>query len=255
MDKKLNVIVTGGSRGFGRSLVKQFVNKGHRVLYTSSSKSGHIDDIPNAKHIVMDVRISDPDRVYNTFDQFMPNGVDIWINNAAISDGNRKFLDTSSSRLKQIVDTNLYGTLISTKLAIDLMTPYRKGHIFNVIGAGAGGSITPDYAVYGSTKAGVTQFTRTLQKELAMESCPIGLHLLSPGMMATELLEENLCEQKRIIYNILCEYPDIVATEFVPKIVDIVQKNQKNQKLNYMTPSRILHYFLTASSRKDRFYR
>lgn len=64
----------------------------------------------------------------------------------------------------EVVTTNLLGSLLATRAAIQLMGGQETvGHIFNVDGAGADGTPTPQYAAYGATKSG----------ELQIESCPM----------------------------------------------------------------------------------
>lgn len=55
--------------------------------------------------------------------------------------------------------------------------------------AGADGFATPQYAAYGATKAALPQLLGSLQSELAGSA--VGVHIVSPGMMLTELLLEN----------------------------------------------------------------
>ena len=57
--------------------------------------------------------------------------------------------------MQEVVSTNLTGSLLCTKRAMQLMAAQKsRGHIFNMDGAGAGGAATPYYAAYGATKAG-----------------------------------------------------------------------------------------------------
>ena len=66
------------------------------------------------------------------------------------------FLDTSPEQLQQVVETNLLGTLLCSRRALQLMAAQpRGGHVFNLDGAGADGLPTPCYAAYGATKAGL----------------------------------------------------------------------------------------------------
>ena len=53
--------------------------------------------------------------------------------------------------------------------------------MFNMLGAGSDGSPTVKYAAYGHTKAGMTQLTKTLAKEVAGTN--VAVHALSPGMV------------------------------------------------------------------------
>ncbi|KAJ0698601.1 putative chlorophyll(ide) b reductase [Helianthus annuus] len=63
---------------------------------------------------------------------------------------------------------------------------HKAGHIFNMDGAGSGGSSTPLTAVYGSTKCGLRQLQSSLLKECRKSK--VGVHTASPGMVLTDLL-------------------------------------------------------------------
>ena len=66
------------------------------------------------------------------------------------------FTDCTSEQLQNIVQTNLVGSLLCARGAWRVMRRQTTGgHIFNIDGAGADGSPTPQYAAYGATKAGM----------------------------------------------------------------------------------------------------
>ena len=65
------------------------------------------------------------------------------------------FIDSTPQQLQQVVSTNMTGTLLCTRAAMQVMQKQDGGgHIFNMDGAGADGMPTPQYAAYGATKAG-----------------------------------------------------------------------------------------------------
>lgn len=274
--KPLNVVITGGSKGLGRALVKGFSKEGHNVLFTSRSPQNihsTLDDVPlplaasgRVVGLVADAaNTRDMDNLEISIERNFGYGlVDVWINNAALSDGNTPFVLTPVDRMKRIIDTNLYGTMAASQRAVEIGEKKkrrlnhriggRKLHLFNVSGAGGDGSLTPEYAAYGATKAAIVQFTRTLQREMAVDN-GIGVHLISPGMMATDLLAENVCERKRAIYNILCEEPDVVADALVPQICAVVGRGSTGEFLHFMTLSRVLLSLVKAPWTRDRFFR
>ena len=83
------------------------------------------------------------------------------------------FVDSSPEQLQQIVSTNMVGTLLCTRAAMQVMQKQSGGgHIFNMDGAGADGMPTPQYAAYGATKAGmlVQEEQRQMCKSLIVRS-------------------------------------------------------------------------------------
>ena len=67
----------------------------------------------------------------------------------------QSFLDASPEQITEVVQTNLLGTMLCTKAAMQVRASQAKGgHIFNMDGAGANNLPSPMYAAYGATKAG-----------------------------------------------------------------------------------------------------
>lgn len=67
----------------------------------------------------------------------------------------QSLVDAKPEQIVEVVTTNLLGSLLATRAAIQLMGGQATaGHVFNVDGAGADGSPTPQYAAYGATKSG-----------------------------------------------------------------------------------------------------
>ena len=70
------------------------------------------------------------------------------------------FTEATPEQLQEVVATNLTGSLLCTRRAMQIMSQQKtRGHIFNMDGAGADGVATPQYAAYGATKAGMQQAT------------------------------------------------------------------------------------------------
>ncbi|KAH9762307.1 putative chlorophyll(ide) b reductase NYC1 [Citrus sinensis] len=120
-------------------------------------------------------------------------------------------------RSLEIVSTNLVGSILCTREAMRVMRDQPKGgHIFNMDGAGSGGSSTPLTAFYGSTKCGLRQLQASLFKE--SKRSKVGVHTASPGMVLTDLLLSGSTIQNKLMFNIICELPETVAKTLVPRI-------------------------------------
>lgn len=131
-----------------------------------------------------------------------------------------------------------------------VITSQKKvGHIFNMDGAGSGGSSTPLTAVYGSTKCGLRQLQSSLLKECRRTK--IGVHTASPGMVLTELLLSGSSLKNKQMFNIICELPETVARSLVPRM-RVVKGSGK--AINYLTPPRILLALVTAWLRQGRWF-
>ena len=93
------------------------------------------------------------------------------------------FLDSSPEQLQQVVSTNMTGTLLCTRAALQVMQKQSSGgHIFNMDGAGADGMPTPQYAAYGATKAGMSLAACTLPQSRWKQNCSGVQHGMQRGV-------------------------------------------------------------------------
>ncbi|CAI9285941.1 unnamed protein product [Lactuca saligna] len=269
-----NVVITGSTRGLGKALAREFLLSGDRVVIASRSKesvdmtikeleenlqegvasaaSSCRKKLANAKVVGTSCDVCDPNDVRNLAN-FAVNelgSIDIWINNAGTNKGFRPLLEFTDQDIQQIVSTNLVGSILCTREAMHVMSNQHKaGHIFNMDGAGSGGSSTPLTAVYGSTKCGLRQLQSSLFKE--SKKSKVGVHTASPGMVLTDLLLSGSTIQNKQMFNIICELPETVARTLVPRM-RVVKGSGK--AINYLTPPRILLALVTAWVRRGRWF-
>nr|CAB3475676.1 unnamed protein product [Digitaria exilis] len=226
-----NVVITGSTRGLGKALAREFLLSGDHVVITSRSPESVLQTIKELEENIQEgisvakkrerKTLSHAKVVGTACDVCKPEdvkklvnfaidelgSVDIWINNAGTNKGFRPLVTFSDDDITQIVSTNLVGSLLCTREAMNVMQYQEKGgHIFNMDGAGSGGSSTPLTAVYGSTKCGLRQFQASLLKESRRSK--VGVHTASPGMVLTDLLlrcipskeKEAACLLGRAVY-------------------------------------------------------
>ncbi|KAK1290515.1 hypothetical protein QJS10_CPB18g01175 [Acorus calamus] len=270
-----NVVITGSTRGLGKALAREFLLSGDRVVVASRSpesvdmtvqeleenlKEGILavangasrTNLSHAKVVGTACDVSRPDDVRKLADFATSElgSIDIWINNAGMNKGFRPLLQFTNEDINQIVSTNLVGSLICTREAMRVIGSQQKGgHIFNMDGAGSGGSSTPLTAVYGSTKCGLRQLQASLLKE--SKRSKVGVHTASPGMVLTDLLLSGSTLRNKQMFNIICELPETVARTLVPRM-RIVKGSGK--AINYLTPPRILLALVTAWLRRGRWF-
>ena len=246
LGNQLNIVITGGTQGLGRSFAEEFLNHNDNVFVLARNVDNIINaNVSNMK--VLQCNVQSKNDIQNAVDTLLNdmnvNSIDIWINNAGISGGNRSLLELSDEKITEIINTNLIGTCNACKIVHNVMKNQASGGaIFNLAGAGSDGSATPGYPVYGATKAGIVQLTKTLQKE--WENTNVDVHLISPGMMLTDLLTDNLHMDTLKVIEFLCSHPDIVALHLVPRIRAAYYK-EENEYIRYLTILRILGKVIT----------
>ncbi|KAK9269589.1 hypothetical protein L1049_001365 [Liquidambar formosana] len=268
-----NVVITGSTRGLGKALAREFLLSGDRVVVASRSpesvhktvreleenlkegmitRGGSSRHLAHAKVVGIPCDVCEPEDVQKlaNFAVGELGSIDIWINNAGTNKGFRPLLQFSDEDITQIVSTNLVGSLLCTREAMRVMRNQdRKGHIFNMDGAGSGGSSTPLTAVYGSTKCGLRQLQASLLDECKRSK--VGMHTASPGMVLTDLLLSGSTKENKQMFNIICELPETVARTLVPRM-RVVKGTGK--AINYLTPPRILLALVTAWLRRGRWF-
>jgi 3-oxoacyl-[acyl-carrier protein] reductase len=179
-------IVTGGSRGIGRAIVRALAREGAKVAFTYIQNKAAADEIANGGTIVAfqaDVANFDQakDLVKQVKEKF--GRIDILINNAGIT-RDKLLLMMSEKDWDDVLDTNLKGAFNLTKPVVGVMLRQRSGTILNITSisgiVGMGGQVN-----YSSSKAGMIGFTKALAKEIAKAN--ITVNALALGFVETDM--------------------------------------------------------------------
>jgi 3-oxoacyl-[acyl-carrier protein] reductase len=181
------VLVTGSSRGVGRSICDQLTERGDLVF--GCSRSGENELVrKNYRHFVLDV--CDEVAVRGMFAAIAATTpkLDLVINNAGVSTA-RLALVTSAAEFTEVVQSNLVGAFVVMREAIRMMKRVRFGRIvnfssINVPLASVGASS------YNASKAGLEKLGETLSRECATDDITInciGLSLVAGSGMVEEL--------------------------------------------------------------------
>ncbi|MGB9839104.1 3-oxoacyl-[acyl-carrier-protein] reductase [Thermovenabulum sp.] len=184
-------IVTGGSRGIGKSICIKLAEKGCNVVinYVKNESfalevAREIENMGQGAYLVKkDVsKIKEAEElieeVYKKF-----NNIDILVNNAGITK-DTLFLRMTEEDFDKVLDTNLKGTFNVTKAAVKYMVKKRFGRIINIssiVGIyGNAGQVN-----YAAAKAGIIGFTKALAKELGSRG--ITVNAVAPGFIKTDM--------------------------------------------------------------------
>jgi NAD(P)-dependent dehydrogenase (short-subunit alcohol dehydrogenase family) len=134
----------------------------------------------------MDVR--EEEQVYRLVEAVIQEfgRIDIWINNAGYSNAAGMMLDMNPQDALDMFMSNDLGVLQCTQAIMRYMLPRKQGLLINIYGNGSFLRPASPTGLYGTTKAWITSFTRTLATELKGS----GVRILgfSPGMMTTDML-------------------------------------------------------------------
>ena len=186
------VVVTGSTRGFGLAIARAFVEAGAKVVITGRSQEAVERSLngmqagERAAGFVLDVR--EEAQVHglakNAIEKF--GHFDIWINNAGYSSAAGMLLDMDPREALDMFLTNDMGAMYGAQAAMKHFLPRKQGLLVNIYGNGSFLRPATPTALYGTTKAWLTSFTRSL----ANENKGSGVQILgfSPGMMSTDML-------------------------------------------------------------------
>lgn len=192
------VLVTGGSRGIGKSIAESFADGGANVIvtYKNAIDENYFDTkrIRRHKCDVSDLK-SVQEIVESIIKEF--SKIDVLVNNAGITkDG--LLLRMSEEDWDAVLDTNLKGVFNMTKVVSRNMMSKRYGKIINITSI-AGIMGNPGQANYVASKAGVIGFTKAVAKELASRN--IYVNAIAPGFIETEMTGKLSDEVKQNYLN------------------------------------------------------
>ena len=152
----------------------------------------------------------------------------------------------------------LFLYIIGSKTAMNIMLEQGFGAIYNVEGHGSNDNVILGLSIYGTSKRAVTYFTEALAKEVAVKKLPINVGKLSPGIMVTDFLTNSLGNDKislnektKKVYNILGDYPDVIAEFLVNKMIN---NTKNNVKFEWLTSGKAAIRFMTSGFNKRDFF-
>lgn len=173
-------LVTGSSRGFGKEIIKKFASEGFEVIinYNKSEKDAYkLADEIGSKARVIKCDISNEEEVRDMFDQI--DHLDVLINNAAIAD-DKDPLEKSALEFNRVLHTNLTGTFLVTKYAIEKMG---NGSIVNISSTNGIDTYYPESIDYDASKAGIISLTHNFAKYLS----DIRVNCICPDWIDTDM--------------------------------------------------------------------
>jgi len=180
------VAVTGGARGIGLATATALHRLGARIAIGDVNEAAAKTAGEEAGfEVAGKLDVTDP-KSFETFlaeveDRIGP--VDVLINNAGIMPVGL-VADEPDDVTRRILDINVYGVILGTKLALKRMLPRRSGHVINIASL-AGESYAPGVATYCGSKYAVIGFTDAVRVE--NRGSGVDFSLVLPSFVNTEL--------------------------------------------------------------------
>lgn len=206
MSENKRAIVTGGTRGIGRAIVKELATKTccgvlfSDVAFIYNSCDECVDELrneidnPDAQIHAFKADASSYQEALDTVEMAVEKlgGVDILVNNAGITRDNL-LLRMSEEEFDSVINVNLRSVFNYTKAVMKYMIRQKYGRIINISSV-VGLIGNPGQANYAASKAGVIGFTKAVARELASRN--ITVNAVAPGFIETEMTNKLNDKQK-----------------------------------------------------------
>ncbi len=187
-------IITGASRGIGRSIALRLAREGAKVVVTATSQQGaektaqEIRQAVGAEALALAVNVADAESVNKMVETAAKTfgAVDILVNNAGITRDN-VFPRMSDEEWQEVLDVNLKGTFNCMRAVTRPMMKQRRGKIINITSV-VGLIGNKGQANYSAAKAGIIALTKSVARELASRN--IQINAVAPGFIATDMTEK-----------------------------------------------------------------
>ena len=186
--------------------------------------------------------------------------VEIWINNAGVNQPMKAIWELSEQEIDAILNIDLRGAVLGSRLAAQLMEQQPEGgFVYNLEGYGSNDAMMLGLNMYGTSKRAVTHFTQALARELEERGSKVKAGRLSPGIMITDFTVKALGgaesiampEKTKKVYNILGDYPDVVAEHLVKGMLG---NTKNNAHIEWLTTGKAAWRFMTAGFNKRDFF-
>lgn len=185
----MRILITGASSGIGRALAEHYARRGDSVGALARRADVLADlarQFPSLTPLPAD--ITDPDAMSRAVHDFASKvgGLDLLYANAGIGQQSPdEAWDLAKART--LTSINILGTLNTITPALTLMMAQRAGHIVGISSL-AGVTPMPASAVYGSSKAWLAFYLRSLEMDLA-QSHHLRFTLVLPGHVSTAMVD------------------------------------------------------------------
>lgn len=234
------VLITGGSGGIGKALVKELIEKGVNDLAVVGRKKSKLEklkeEFPGTNFLIISADISDPsdvDKIEKKVNSEWGK-LDLLINNAGVVSAG-ELQDISDEDIINQINTNITGLILLTKKTLPLLLKSDEAAIMN-ISSGLGNVAMPYYSVYAATKAAVKQFSEAIRRELIKK--PVHVMTVYPTATDTDMMKSANMDGM--------DSPETVAKAalkgLLNKEIDVIlggKKKKEQVEVNFNNPREI----------------
>lgn len=190
-----NVLVTGGTRGIGEAISREFAKKGYDIIinYVKSNKRAEklkdeLESTYNIKVLPIQADLASETEINNMVDVAIKEfgKIDVLVNNAGIVI-DKEFKDRTVENWKQTLNINLIAPFVLTKLVGKEMFKHKSGAIINISSTNGLNTYYPTSVDYDASKSGLISLTY----DSAVQFAPyVRVNCIAPGWINTEMNKE-----------------------------------------------------------------
>ena len=226
------VVITGSTRGLGFEMAKLFRKEGWNLVINGvnaermAASAEKLRQIPGEGKVeCFSGSVASTVDIQGLIDHAVKcfGAIDIWINNAGVNQPMKAIWELNEQEIDAVLNIDLRGAVMGSRLAaLQMEKQPQGGFIYNLEGYGSNDAMMLGLNIYGTSKRALTHFTQAFAKELTEK-----------------------------VYNILGDYPDVVAAHLVAGML----KNEKNNAhIEWLTTGKAAWRFLTAGFNKRNFF-
>lgn len=244
--KNKKVLVTGGSAGIGKAIIKELVNRGVQDIAVMGRRKEPLEalqsDFPSVNILTIQgnvSRVGDLDKAVSAITEKWGE-LDILINNAGVVSAGL-LTDQNDEDIINQININLTGLILLTKKALPLLQKSKGGAIMNM-SSGFGYIAMPFYSVYAATKAAVGQFSDAMRREL--HQYPLHVVTVYPSSTDTDMMKTANAGEM--------DSPEEVARVSVEGLlnreINVVlggREREESIKINFLEPGKIDEYAIS----------
>lgn len=216
-------VVTGASSGIGEAIAQMLARRGTHVAL-QARRTDRLEALAerlrseagNGETLVVTGDVRNPEDVQRLMQQTVERWgrIDVLVANAGF--GYRKpIVDGDIERWKDMIDTNVYGLLLTLKYGVKPMLDHKSGHVI-ILSSVAGRVPQAGGSAYCATKAAATAIGESLRQEVAQQG--VRVTTLEPGVVISEF--QQVAEYTPdIVPNMLKGAPPLVPEDIARTVL------------------------------------
>lgn len=226
--KNKNIVIIGGSQGFGRALAKAFISESSNVIIASknSENVNTAGEEIGATSMVCDVK--DEVSLQKVRDAVIEEfgGIDIWINSAGVFKVFPKGENLDMNKAHEMFDINFFGSVLGTRTVFPIIKD-NGGVVINILSSAAlDATRSKNAKLYAASKWALRAYIDALRNE--NKDSNVKIYSLYPGGMKTHLHDDRLP----------AEFNDFMEPSYVAqKVIDNLKKDNPEIDLIIKRPT------------------